>query len=282
MDVQRAVRDQPEEDDRGAVHQDCSFPRHPRPSQLRSCPEAKDGRTPVPDALRLLLPRVEHRRDDHEPGRDRALADAEERAAREELPKVFRRGVAQQRNRPYEDVEAATDDTRGSALGLGLGLGRARRHGGRGGRGGDAPHPFPDGQVLQREVLRPLEPEEEEVEDRAQPVELRLVDVVFGAVSSGVARRTSQGVRGEGAGGRLGLELRQCQREKSEGGGRENANENGNSQKAQDGGLPERRLVCELHPANAKQIQIQISRVVSVRHVDRAAPRHEAERGTNM
>ena len=80
----------------------------------------------------------------------------------------------------------------------------------------------------------------------------------------------------------MGLELRQCQREKSEGGGRENANENGNSQKAQDGGLPERRLVRELHPANAKQIQIQISRVVSVRHVDRAAPRHKAERGTNM
>lgn len=77
------------------------------------------------------------------------------------------------------------------------------------GEQGDAPHPLPNGQVLQREVLRPLEPEEEEVEDRAQPVELRLVDVVLGAVSSGVARRTSQGVRGEGAGGRLGLELRQ-------------------------------------------------------------------------
>ena len=94
VDVQRAVRDQPEEDDRGAVHQDCSFPRNPRSSQLRSCPEAKDGRTPIPDALRLLLPCVEHRRDDHEPGRNRALADAEERATHEELGEIPRGRMA--------------------------------------------------------------------------------------------------------------------------------------------------------------------------------------------
>ena len=39
------------------------------------------------------------------------------------------------------------------------------------------PHPFADRETLQGKVLRPLESEEKEVEDCAEPVELVLVDV---------------------------------------------------------------------------------------------------------
>ena len=147
------------------------------------------------------------------------------------------------------------------------------------GEQGDAPHPLPNGQVLQREVLRPLEPEEEEVEDRAQPVELRLVDVVLGAVSSGVARRTSHVARRERRGGRGEIGFRVA---------------SGVSEIRAKGAAERTRTRTHRRPRTADcpsvvlsancilQMQIEFNRVVSVRHVDRAAPGHKAERGTNM
>ena len=100
--------------------------------------------TPVTHPPCLFCARIEHGRDDHEAGCDRALRDAEEEAAHEEGPEALRGGMAQERDRPDEDVHA---------------------------------DPLADGEPLQRVVLRELEPEEGEVEDRAQPVELVLPEV---------------------------------------------------------------------------------------------------------
>ena len=63
---------------------------------------------------------------------------------------------------------SATDQTKM------LKLRRAQLRPKRAGTAG-APHPLADGEVLESQVLRPLEAEEEEVEDRAEPVELVLV-----------------------------------------------------------------------------------------------------------
>ena len=182
--------------------------------------------TPVAHACGLFLARIEHGRDYHEPGRDCTFADAQECAAREERAKVFRSGVAQERDRPDEDVEATR--CRGGTAVLAV-----QSEGGGGGRStreeSDAPHPLAHGQILHRQVLRPLEREEEEVEDRAKPVELGLVKVTVrpvtvdveqvGPAPSGVSERD----HGAGEGG-------------------------GNAQEAEHGGLPEGRLVRKLHP----------------------------------
>ena len=100
--------------------------------------------TPVTHPPRLLRARIEHRRDDHEPRRDRALRNAEEEAAHKERREALRGGMAQERNGPDEDVHA---------------------------------DPLADGEPLQRVVLRELEAEEGEVEDHVQPVELVLPEV---------------------------------------------------------------------------------------------------------
>lgn len=123
MDVQGAVRHEPKQDDRGAVHQDCKQAfigsAHENPGAGRA---GRAGRTPVADALGLLLTRVEHGRDNHEPGRDRALANPQEEAAHEELSKRLRGGVTEQGDRPNEDVETGCAAGGVSAR---AGLGRA-------------------------------------------------------------------------------------------------------------------------------------------------------------
>ena len=63
------------------------------------------NRTPVAHTLSLLLTSVEHGRHDHEPGRDCALADTKECATCEEPAKVCCRGMAEQGDRPNEDVQ---------------------------------------------------------------------------------------------------------------------------------------------------------------------------------
>ena len=84
-----------------------------RPARTGPSAGARSGSgsalTPVAHALGLLLARVEHGSDDHESGRDGALADAEERAAGKELAKVASRSVAEERDRPHENVEAITE-----------------------------------------------------------------------------------------------------------------------------------------------------------------------------
>ena len=100
--------------------------------------------TPIAHPPRLLRARIEHRRDDHEAGCDRALRNAEEEAAHEKGPEALRSGMAQERDGPDEDVHA---------------------------------DPLADGEPLERVVLRELEREEREVEDRAEPVKLILSEV---------------------------------------------------------------------------------------------------------
>ncbi len=80
-------------------------------------PKERAARTPISDALGLLLACVEHGRDDHEPGRNRALANSQEQAAHEELSKRLRGRVADQGDRPNEDVDAkcAAGDVSASA-----------------------------------------------------------------------------------------------------------------------------------------------------------------------
>ena len=56
----------------------------------------------------------------------------------------------------------------------------------------DAPHPFPDGEALQGEVLRVLEHEVREVEDRAEPV-VPVTRVHAMSVVSMVRKRWGQG-----------------------------------------------------------------------------------------
>lgn len=57
------------------------------------------------------------------------------------------------------------------------------------------PHPFSYGEILQREVLWPLEHEEEEIEYRPEPVELVLSDVgsSTGVYVKGVSSLDMQG-----------------------------------------------------------------------------------------
>ena len=45
----------------------------------------------------------------------------------------------------------------------------------------DVPHPLANGEVLKREILWPFKPQEEEVKDCPEPVELRLREMVLGA-----------------------------------------------------------------------------------------------------
>lgn len=68
-------------------------------------PKGRAERTPISNALGLLLTCVEHGHDNHEPGRDRALANSQEEAAHEELSERLCRGVTEQGDRPHEDVD---------------------------------------------------------------------------------------------------------------------------------------------------------------------------------
>lgn len=63
--------------------------------------------TPVAHPLCLFLTGIEHRGDNHESWRDGAFTYAKEHAAREELSKVLRSGMAEERHSPHEDVDAS-------------------------------------------------------------------------------------------------------------------------------------------------------------------------------
>ena len=64
-------------------------------------------RTPIPDSQSLLLPRVEHRRHDHEPRGDRSFAYAQHEPAREEPAEVRTRRVTGHGDSPDKYIDAA-------------------------------------------------------------------------------------------------------------------------------------------------------------------------------
>ena len=101
---------------------------------LTSTQQGDHPLTPISYPQRLLRPRIEHSRDDHESGRDRTFAHAQDQPDGEQAAEALARSMTAESDTPDEDVDA---------------------------------HPFSDGVPLEGEVLRVLEDEVAEVEDRA-------------------------------------------------------------------------------------------------------------------
>lgn len=96
--------------------------------------------TPQADTLRLLLPRVEHARYNHESGRNDSLTRAEDEAACKQPTKTRAGRMGHERNRPYEDTYAAPQ----SHVLAFITDGELKP---------DAPHPLAHWEPLERKVL---------------------------------------------------------------------------------------------------------------------------------